>query len=88
MCARCASGPVGEWILKQECPVRRDALVPVVMQHDAMQKTLALMLDKLGLQRVPAPVEDLRSYIARREATKERVPESASPAAPPHAQEP
>lgn len=79
---------VGEWILKQECPVRRDALVPVVMQHDTMQKTLALMLDKLGLQRVPAPVEDLRSYIARREATKERVPESASPASQRHAEEP
>jgi hypothetical protein len=31
---------VGEWILKQECPVRRGALVPVVMQHDSMQKTL------------------------------------------------
>ena len=74
---------VGEWILKQECPVRRYALVPAVMQRDAMQKTLALLLDKLGLQRVAAPVEDLRSYIARREAeqtTKGGVPESASPA--------
>jgi len=79
---------VGEWILKQECPVRRDALVPAVMQHDTMQKTLALMLDKLGLQRVPAPVEDLRSFIARWEATKERVPEIRSPAAPRHAEEP
>lgn len=38
--------------------MRRDALVPAVMQHDAMQKTLALLLDKLGLQRVPVPVED------------------------------
>jgi hypothetical protein len=51
---------VGEHILKQECPVRRDALVPVVLQHDTLQKTLALLLEKIGLERRAKPVADIR----------------------------
>jgi hypothetical protein len=42
---------VGEYILKQDCPVRGEALVPVVLQHDTIQKTLALLLEKIGLER-------------------------------------
>jgi hypothetical protein len=81
---------VGNWLLSQETLVdpEHHELVGVVLQHDTLQRTLAVLLDKLGLRRVPAPVEDLRSSIARREATKERVPEPASPAGPRHAQEP
>jgi hypothetical protein len=51
----------GEYILKQECPVSdRHALVAVVMQHDTIQKTLALLLEKIGLERRAKPVADIR----------------------------
>ena len=50
--------------------VNRDQLVPVVLQHDTLQKTLAGLLEKVGLERKPVPVEDLHAYIARREAGK------------------
>ena len=39
---------VGEYVLKQECPVQKDQLIAVVMQHDTVQKTLALLLEKIG----------------------------------------
>ena len=42
---------VGEYVLKLECPVQSDTLVSVVMQHDTIQKTLALLLEKIGLER-------------------------------------
>ena len=42
---------VGEFVLKQECPVQKDQLIAVVMQHDTVQKTLALLLEKIGLER-------------------------------------
>jgi hypothetical protein len=54
---------VGEYILKQDCPVHRDALVPVALQHDTMQKTLAVLLDKIGLERRSKPVEDIRRQL-------------------------
>ena len=41
---------VGEYILKQECPVIGGSLVPVVLQHDRLQATLAHLLDKIGLE--------------------------------------
>jgi hypothetical protein len=51
----------GEYILKQECPVNdRHALIAVVMQHDQIQKTLALLLEKIGLKRRAKPVQDVR----------------------------
>jgi hypothetical protein len=62
---------VGEHILKQDSPVRSDALAAFVMQHDTMQKTLALLLEKIGLQRVPKPVESLADYIRRKDAEKQ-----------------
>jgi hypothetical protein len=50
-----------EYILKQECPVTdRHALVAVVMQHDTLQKTLALLLEKIGLERKAKTVPDIR----------------------------
>lgn len=56
---------VGEWILKQECPVNdRQALVAVVMQHDVLQRGLAKLLETLGLERRAKPVPDLGSYLA------------------------
>jgi hypothetical protein len=61
---------VGDWILRQECPVRGDALVSVVLQHDTMQKTLTMLLDKIGYERRAAPVETLEQYIARKVASK------------------
>jgi hypothetical protein len=42
---------VGEYDLKLDCPVQNDTLVSVVMQHDTIQKTLALLLEKIGLER-------------------------------------
>ena len=53
---------VGEYVLKQECPVDRErhALVPVVMQHDRLQATFVALLDKLGLGRVAQTVPDIR----------------------------
>ena len=42
---------VGEYVLKQECPVQKDQLIAFVMQHDTVQKTLALLLEKIGLER-------------------------------------
>jgi hypothetical protein len=45
---------VGEYVLKQECPVQKDQLIAVVMQHDTVQKTLALLLEKIGLE-APRP---------------------------------
>jgi hypothetical protein len=52
----------GEWVLQQECPVdtNRQALIQVVMQHDVLQRTLAKLLETLGLERRAAPVEDIR----------------------------
>ena len=61
---------VGEHLLCQDTIVNRDQLVPVVLQHDTLQKTLAGLLEKVGLERKPVPVEDLHAYIARREAGK------------------
>ena len=42
---------VGEYVLKQDCPVQNDTLVSIVMQHDTIRKTLALLLEKIGLER-------------------------------------
>jgi hypothetical protein len=42
---------VGEHVLRQECPVKDEALVAVVMQHDVLQKTLAVLIEKIGLER-------------------------------------
>lgn len=44
------------------CPVwEGDGLmVPVVLQHDMMQKTLALPLEKISLERRGTPVADMR----------------------------
>jgi hypothetical protein len=52
---------VGDWILRQECPVTdRGALLAVVMQHDVLQRGLAKLLETLGLERRAAPVLDIR----------------------------
>ena len=50
--ATCPDPPgLGEYVLKQECPVQKGQLIAVVMQHDTVQKTLALLLEKIGLER-------------------------------------
>jgi hypothetical protein len=54
---------VGEHVLRQECPVKDEALVAVVMQHDSLQKTLALLLEKIGLERRAKPVQDIRQQL-------------------------
>ena len=52
---------VGDWILRQECPVNdRQALIAVVMQHDVLQRGLAKLLETLGLERRATPVQDIR----------------------------
>ena len=43
--------------------VNRDALVPVVLQHDTMQKTLAELLEKIGLKRRAKPMADIRQQL-------------------------
>jgi hypothetical protein len=74
---------VGEYILRQATLVSDDALIGVVEQHDRLQRTLVGMLQALGLERVPAPVEDFRSYAQRVEdEQKPPEPAAATPATP------
>jgi hypothetical protein len=63
---------VGEFILRQESPVeeQRKVLAPVVMQHDGLQRTLAKLLETIGLQRVAKPAETLAEYMRRKDAEK------------------
>lgn len=62
---------VGEWLLKQESLVRQGKggpeLLRVVEQHDAMQRTLAGLLEKVGWSRVAKDAGWLRD-IARDES--------------------
>jgi hypothetical protein len=61
---------VGNWLLCQESLVdpEHQQLVGVVLQHDTLQRTLAGLLDKIGLQRVPKPIPSLAEYLAAKEA--------------------
>jgi hypothetical protein len=54
---------VGEWLLSQSTlvDVDRKALIPVVLQHDQLQGTLARLLSQVGLERKAKQVEDIRS---------------------------
>ena len=58
----------GDYILRQsEGLVRDGALLPVVVQREALVGSLTRMLTTLGLERKAKPVEDLAAYIARKE---------------------
>lgn len=66
---------VGNWLLTQDTLVREHPehgpqLLRVVEQHDRLQATLANLLDRIGYERKAQPVEDLATYIRRRDAEK------------------
>jgi hypothetical protein len=65
---------VGNWLLNRETLVdpKNQELVGVVLQHDTLQKTLAVLLDKVGLERRLQPPEDLAASSPGR--TRSRQP--------------
>jgi hypothetical protein len=69
---------VGNWLLNQETLVdpQHQELVGVVLQHDTLQKTLAMLLDKVGLQRRTATV-DIAALCAAVDPHKDDVPTRA-----------
>ena len=64
-------------------------MVPVVVQRMQIAEGLARNLERLGLQRKPAPVPSLAEYLAQRERERAASPAeepggvSAVPAVPP-----
>jgi hypothetical protein len=69
---------VGNWLLNRETLVdpQHQELVGVVLQHDTLQKTLAMLLDKIGLQRRTATV-DIAALCAAADPHKDDVPTRA-----------
>lgn len=60
-----------DWLMRQPTLVnqRRKAVLPVVMQRQALADALARNMVQLGLTRKAAPVESLHDYVRRRDAT-------------------
>jgi hypothetical protein len=69
---------VGNWLLNRETLVdlQHQELVGVVMQHDILQRSLATLLDKIGLQRRTATV-DIAALCAAVDPHKDDVPTRA-----------
>jgi hypothetical protein len=60
-----------DFILRQpSITTKKRALLPVVAQRMQVAEHLARQLDRLGLKRVPKPVETLADYLRRKEAEK------------------
>jgi hypothetical protein len=75
---------LADWIGRQPALVtKKRQLLPVVEKYVQLLDSLERTCDRLGLQRVPAPVEDFRSY-ARRVEDEKKPPEpaTATPATP------
>jgi hypothetical protein len=76
---------VDAWVFEQRSVVnmRTRALLPVVVQRQALAEHLAKLLDRLGLDRIPKQVTDLTTYVRERYG-EEQSPvanDAASPAA-------
>ena len=81
------------YILEQPSLVnrRKKSLLPVVKERQTLVDSLARLLTQIGLERVPKPVQDLRSYLAAKAAEGESPrpsrdepePEEISDAEPP-----
>jgi hypothetical protein len=55
-----------DYIARQESLVtKKRGVIPVVGERMKVAEHLAKQLDRLGLKRVPAPIEDFRSYAQR-----------------------
>ncbi len=69
--------PVDAWLFEQRSLVnaRAKALLPVLVQRQALADHLARLLDKLGLDRVPAKVPSLAAYVAERYSDNSTHPE-------------
>lgn len=69
---------VDAWLFAQPLLVNRRsrALVPVLVQRQALAEHLAKLLDRLGLDRVPQKVQDLSEYIAARYGNRQDGPRS------------
>lgn len=65
---------VDSWLVQQESLVnkRKRAILPILRERMALADSLARLMTQLGLQRVPKPVQDLRSYIADYDKQKEK----------------
>jgi hypothetical protein len=61
---------VDAWLFEQRSLVnaRAKALLPVLAQRQGLSDHVVRLLDKLGLDRVPAKVVDLKSYVAEKYA--------------------
>lgn len=57
---------IDAWLFEQRTLVVRRALVPALVQRQALADHLARLLDKLGLDRVPAKLPALDVYVAER----------------------
>jgi hypothetical protein len=56
---------VGEYVLRQELPVRDGRLFEVVLQHDRLQTSLAALLDRVGFQRRAKDALDVAGVLAQ-----------------------
>jgi hypothetical protein len=63
---------VDAWLAEQQTLINRRsrAVLPILIQRQTIAEHLARLLDKIGLDRVPAKVADLDRYIADRYGDK------------------
>jgi hypothetical protein len=74
---------LADWIGRQPALVtKKRQLLPVVREYVQLLDSLERTCDRLGLKRVPAPVEDFRDYAQRVEDEKLPEPAAATPATP------
>jgi hypothetical protein len=66
---------VDSFILSQDSLVnrRKKAILPIVRERQSLVDSLERLLSRIGLDRVPAPVEDLNDYLARKAREKEAL---------------
>jgi hypothetical protein len=65
---------IDAWLVQQESLVnkRKRAILPILRERMSLADSLARVMIQIGLQRVPKPVQDLRSYIADYDKQKEQ----------------
>jgi len=76
---------VDSWLCLQPSIVynRKHKLMPVVQQRQQLVDSLAKLLDRLGLDRVPKPIPTLAEYLAEseKESSRDEEPEPEPDAA-------
>jgi hypothetical protein len=79
-----------DWIARQPSLVRKQTVLPVVMQRMQIAEGLARSLERLGYDRKVRDVPDLRAYLAQRStpSTPERERRPAAAAEPARAARP